>query len=135
MRHRGSAVCDPRRTQLTLSKRLAMTAGVGALTAGCAFGLPTPEIEVAYSPAQEACRQYAQAFATGTDRESIISGLQEALSTAQAVPDDADARSVAAAIDAVVTATVVGTNESVAAANDEVITVCNAAGAPIRMVD
>ena len=110
-----------------------MLFGVALLASGCAFGLPTPQIEAVYSPAQEACKQYAEALRDGTNRDSVISGIERALATAKAAGDDADARSVASAIDSVLTASVVGTNESVAAANEGVLAACNAAGAPLRM--
>ena len=100
---------------------------------GCAFGLPTPEIQIPSSAAQSACRQYAEALREGESRDAIISGLEKALATARAASDDVDAQPVAAAIDSVLTATVVGTNESVAAANDQVIAACNRAGVPLRM--
>lgn len=112
---------------------LGVAAGFGLLVSGCSFGLPTPEIDVAYPPAQEACRQYAEALRDGGNRDSIIAGIERALATAKAAGDDADARSVVSAIDSVLTASVVGTNESVAAANEDVLAACNAAGAPLRM--
>jgi hypothetical protein len=114
-------------------RTIGMLIGVGLLASGCAFGLPTPQIELDYSPAQEACKQYAEAFRDGTNRDTIIAGLERALATAKAATGDDDAQTVASAIDALLTATVVGTNESVATANDEVISVCNAAGAPLKM--
>lgn len=114
-------------------RRLVAAAGVGLFVSGCGFGLPAPEIDVVYPPAQEACRQYAEALRDGTNRDSVIAGIERALATAKAAGDDAEGRSVASAIDSVLTASVVGTNESVAAANDAVLAACNAAGAPLRM--
>ena len=117
----------------SLDARAACAIGVALLASGCGFGLPTPSIEVVNSPAIEACRQYAQALRDGGDRDSVIAGLEAALATAKAASGDADAESVAAAIDAVLTASVVGTNASVAAANEGVLSACNAAGAPLKM--
>lgn len=90
------------------------------------------QLEAAETPAQAACKQYATTLAAAQDRDSILTGLEAAQKMA-AASTDADARRVAGAIDQVLTASVVGTQASVQAANQQVIDACAAAGTTLRM--
>jgi len=86
------------------------------------------------TPAQEACKEYAQAFIDGESREAITAGMERAVSTARGSSSN-DAQAVAAAIETVLTQSVIGTNESLAQANDQVIRACDSAGVTMEMVD
>lgn len=113
-----------------------LVVGVTAL-AGCSVstgipGVPDINLEIPDSNAQEACKEYARAFVEGTSRETIAKGLTNAQSIA-ASGDDADSVSLAAAIDEVLANTIVGTQDSLYAANDVVLNICGNAGVNITM--
>ena len=104
--------------------------------AGCSFstgipGAPDITLEVPESNAQKACKEYARAF-NATSRETITDGLTNAQSIA-ASGDDTDSANLAAAIDEVLANTVVGTQDSLYAANATVLSICSAAGVNITM--
>lgn len=108
---------------------VAASAGGIALT-GCS-GV---RFEVQETPAQEACQQYAQALIDGGSREAVTAGMERALSTARSSSSD-ESQAVATAIEAVLTQSVIGTNESVMQANDRVIRACDSAGITLEMVE
>ena len=89
-------------------------------------------LQVPDSPSKKACTQYAKAFNEGIDRESVTRGVNEARAMA-ASSDDADAQRLAQAIDQVLTLSIMGTEETFLAANDEVLRLCSEAGLSITM--
>lgn len=106
-----------------------MTVLVLTAVAGTGCGVSS---EVSDSGSKEACTQYAMAFNEGTDRETITQGIEEARAIA-ASTDDAEAERLAEAIDQVLTLSIVGTNETFIAANDEVLRLCREAGVTISV--
>ena len=118
----------PRRHQLVHVLVIASAGGI-ALT-GCS-GV---RVEVQETAAQMACQEYAQALINGGSREAVTAGMERALSTARS-DSTSEAQSVANAIEAVLTQSVMGTNESVMQANDRVIRACDGAGVTLEMVE
>jgi hypothetical protein len=96
-------------------------------------GVPDVQLEVSNTTAQTACKQYAQAFIDGKDREGILKAVDAARATAAGDSGDADAQRVAAAIDQLLASTVMGTAESFAAAGDAVVAACRTAGVTITV--
>lgn len=114
------------RTSVPLAAVLAM--------GGCLAtpGLPDVQIQIPDSPAEQACKDYANAFINGSTRESITAALQAARSGALA-SGDVEAGQVAGAIDEVLANTVMGTAESLYAAHDRVAALCREAGVTITI--
>lgn len=113
-------------------------AGLGMAVSGCSFstgipGAPDVKVELPDSAAQQACREYAQAFIEGTDRATITAGVSAAQATAAADSGDPDAQRIASAIDQFLTSTVMGTQESFTAANAAVIASCRDVGINISV--
>lgn len=109
------------------------------LLSGCTMspgipGLPDIKLDVPDSAAQSACEAYARAWSLGTSRESILTGLENAQAIASGSNED-DATQVARAIDGVLANSVIGTQDSLYAANDNVIAVCDTAGVSITVED
>lgn len=109
---------------------IALTLSTTMLTTGC-FGRGI-SVQAPDSPSKRACTQYAMAFNEGTDRESVTRGVDEARAIA-ARSDDSDAQQLAQAIDQVLTLSIMGTEETFLAANDEVLRLCRAAGVSISI--
>ena len=95
-------------------------------------GVPDIKLEASKSAAQSACEAYARAWSLGTTRESITTGLENAQTIASASGED-DANQVARAIDEVLATSVIGTQDSLYAANDNVIAVCGTVGVSIQV--
>jgi hypothetical protein len=122
----------------SFSRRIAVIAlaSIGLVVSGCSFstgipGAPDVKVELPDSAAQQACRQYARAFIDGTDRATITAGVTAAQATAASDSGDADAQRIASAIDQFLTTTVVGTRESLDAANAAVFSACGDVGVNI----
>ena len=90
--------------------------------------------EAQSTAAQDACRDYAQALIDGGSREAVTAGMEGALSTARSDPSS-EAQAVADAIEALLTQSGIGTNESVLQANDAVIRACESAGVTLEMTE
>jgi flagellar motor component MotA len=90
--------------------------------------------ETQSTPAQDACRDYAQALIDGGSREEVTAGMEQALSTARSDPSS-EAQAVGDAIEALLTQSVIGTNESVLQANDGVLRACASAGVTLEMTE
>jgi hypothetical protein len=109
-----------------------------AALAGCTMstgvpGVPDIEIVPQSSAAQDACREYATAFNENTTRETVTAAVEAAQRTAAADTADPGAQNIAAAIDQVLTNTVMGTQETLAQANEDVLALCKDAGVNIVM--
>ena len=122
----------------TSSSPVPVTRVGGLAVGGCTVttgipGVPDVQLEVSNTTAQTACKPYAQAFVDGTDRKGILAAVDAARATAAGDTGDADAQRVAAAIDQLLASTVMGTEESFAAAGDAVVAACRAAGVTITV--
>lgn len=133
-----------RTSRKALNRFLTTSISVGVaslfLLSGCAMspgipGLPDIKFDVPDSAAQSACKAYASAWSLGTTRGAILTGLENAEAIALAGNDDDDAAQVALVIDGVLAMSVIGTQDSLSAANDRVIAVCGTVGVNIEMAE
>ena len=122
-------------SQRTQRGRTSLTVALGAAVVTFTLSSCTGvRFEVQDTPAQEACRGYAQALIDGGSREAVTAGMERALSTARSDSSN-ESRAVADAIEAVLTQSVIGTNDSVMQANDAVIRACDSAGVTLEMTE
>jgi hypothetical protein len=108
-----------------------------SLLAGAVSACGGVRVEVSDTPAQQACKGYAQALidaSNGASKETATADIERALSVALNDSSE-ESRAVADAIQSLLTESVMGTNESVIQANDAVIRACGGAGVSMEMVE